>query len=648
MLAWLRLLVDPGDAGAVVRALARPPIELRSVDLARCVQIARRRKLDMVAALVAATESPQLPPEARERILALPQAAPRRRPPRWTRPGPTSSSTGSSTASGCAASSSSPPRPTSSSALVRLAQLGELAAPTSRRAPAGHRARVRPPMTAVAEAGLHDEEEARAGDAAATAPCAVLAMHAAQGREFRHVFVIGLQSARMPGARRQLNEPSPTRCCTSRCRGDTREAHVADDAPAAQRGDDARARGPRAGLRRALRARRAAAAVAVPGGGARRDGRRVGGARARSSSAPTRRCTRRSARCATSCCARLRATGGLLGELRLDTDLDIAHGTVRYLELVKLAALMARPDGQPLADALPQINARAAAGGHRRSSATCSRPARSTTCCSAPSPTRRPARARWPPARSRRWRRSCPRRGDGLLLSAGDIETYRTCPLKYKFARVFRIPSEPTLNQRFGILVHQVLERYHQSAGQTLDELLGLLDAGWRRGGFGTSDEERQLQSQGRRGAAALLRPPARGAGEPVWFEKAFTFRMGRTRCAAAWTASTGCPTATTSSSTTRPAGREAAAQLREDVQLSLYAVGAREAWGVRGVTPGLPLRPRRRQGPGAQRRDRPRLDRRDRQRGRGRHPGQGFEPTPSYAACSMCDYRIACPAAER
>ena len=26
----------------------------------------------------------------------------------------------------------------------------------------------------------------------------------------------------------------------------------------------------------------------------------------------------------------------------------------------------------------------------------------------------------------------------------------------------------------------------------------------------------------------------------------------------------------------------------------------------------------------------------------------QGFEPTPSYAACSVCDYRIACPAAER
>ena len=27
---------------------------------------------------------------------------------------------------------------------------------------------------------------------------------------------------------------------------------------------------------------------------------------------------------------------------------------------------------------------------------------------------------------------------------------------------------------------------------------------------------------------------------------------------------------------------------------------------------------------------------------------GQGFEPTPSFAACSVCDYRIACPAAEK
>ena len=25
----------------------------------------------------------------------------------------------------------------------------------------------------------------------------------------------------------------------------------------------------------------------------------------------------------------------------------------------------------------------------------------------------------------------------------------------------------------------------------------------------------------------------------------------------------------------------------------------------------------------------------------------QGFEPTPSFAVCSVCDYRLVCPAAE-
>ena len=90
-------------------------------------------------------------------------------------------------------------------------------------------------------------------------------------------------------------------------------------------------------------------------------------------------------------------------------------------------------------------------------------------------------------------------------------------------------------------------------------------------------------------------------------------------------------------------------AQLKEDVQLSLYAVGAREAWELDAAQQAywyvlddekVPVRARRR---------RPRLDHRD---GHWRSPrassSQGFEPTPSYAACSTCDFRIICPAAEK
>src|SRR5207249_5508912 len=67
VLAWLRLMADPGDSNAVVRALSRPPVELRPVDIARLTQLARRRKLDMVSGIEAALESPQLSPEGRDR-----------------------------------------------------------------------------------------------------------------------------------------------------------------------------------------------------------------------------------------------------------------------------------------------------------------------------------------------------------------------------------------------------------------------------------------------------------------------------------------------------------------------------------------------------------------------------------------------------
>ena len=49
VLAWMRLLADPSDSGAAVRALSRPPVDLHSVDIARLTQLARRRKLDMAA-----------------------------------------------------------------------------------------------------------------------------------------------------------------------------------------------------------------------------------------------------------------------------------------------------------------------------------------------------------------------------------------------------------------------------------------------------------------------------------------------------------------------------------------------------------------------------------------------------------------------
>ena len=152
--------------------------------------------------------------------------------------------------------------------------------------------------------------------------------------------------------------------------------------------------------------------------------------------------------------------GGRLGELRFDTDLDVSHAVVRYLELLKVAALIARPEGQSVAEGLRDVNVRIlqAVTAEQREIFTSS--ALDDYLLDAERDVRRRAQAiaaRDEPSLEP----FLPKRGEGVVLSASDIDTYRTCPLKYKFARVFRIPQEPTIHQRFGILVHQVLERFH-------------------------------------------------------------------------------------------------------------------------------------------------------------------------------------------
>jgi DNA helicase-2/ATP-dependent DNA helicase PcrA len=581
VLAWVRLLVDPHDAAAVVRALARPPVELRQVDLARVIALARRRKLDMVAALGAAIESPQIPPDARERIQhflrlrsAATEALDARRPDLLTR--------------------------------VVLGAAGE------------------------------ERERSRAG------------------------------------------------------RGDV--------------------------LEETLRMLREEVLASV---------------------------------------ARI---GGRLGELRLDTDLDISHGVVRYLELLKLAALVrrrgvvrqggearlgeeggeARLGEEGIVEALADINSRllAATTALQREIlqsspldeallAAVSRTGESGPEDDAATPAAPPAGTALPPAAGTAppppagapagalhderalaralaargepsLRPFLPRKGMGLALSASDIDTYRTCPLRYKFARVLRIPSAPTRNQRFGIVVHQVLERYHAAGDETLARLLDLLEASWRRSGFGNDEHERALHAKAR---AALERYHARLHGqdsEPVWFERQFSFRVGphqlrgrvdrvdrvRGRLddasghagAGGHAGASGHAGGEGGRSGTKGEGRpgggegwpgggeereeyelidyktsrpKTAAQLSDDIQLSLYALAARESWQLDATRQAYYYVLDDVKVPLSGERDAEWVTDTVLQVGEG-ILGQRFEPTPSPSACALCDYRIVCPAAER
>ena len=185
-----------------------------------------------------------------------------------------------------------------------------------------------------------------------------------------------------------------------------------------------------------------------------------------------------------------------------------------------------------------------------------------------------------------------PIRGGGLMLSATDIDVYRTCPLSYKFARVYTIPKEQTLQQRFGILLHQVLERYHSQLANeeaiagteairepTPDKLMTLFETGWRRHGFGDSNEERQLHEKA---VAALERYHERFAGDqgsPVWFERSFSFRIGPHLLRGRVDRVDRHPDGSYELIDYKTGRARTPSQLKDDIQLSLYQIGARESW---------------------------------------------------------------------
>jgi DNA helicase-2/ATP-dependent DNA helicase PcrA len=595
VLAWLRLLVEPQDAAAAVRALGRPPVELRQVDLARVVQIARRRRLDVVAALGAASESPQLAPQARERIERFQNLY------GWA----------------TAAIDSERAEAFVAGLIERL----------------GLRRRQ---LFAADEQDLED----RIAGLASLCELAKGFERASPGASARelaaHLTTVAARPALEPGPERPTFE-APAEPTAPEGAGERSGSEPSDSAARAR---DTRARRPLEeqpdpqGLREML------------------------------------------SRLRTEVLGDVTRIAERIGELRLDTDLDVSHGIVRYLELIKLAALVERdrdrdPDAAAidahlddtmsdaeLQIALADINARllAALTPLQReiyeSSPLDGLLVGASDGEDAQEQGARGTATSWAGALGPRGEPSLeaflPRRGEGLALSASDVVTYRGCPLRYKFARVLRIPVEQTLNQRFGIVVHQVLERYHGAEEQTLGLMMDLLDTAWRRAGLGEGELERRLRVKAR---AALVRYHERlreEASRPLWFERSFAFDLGPHHVRGRVDRVDALPDGGYELIDYKTGHAKTAAELRDDIQLSLYAIAAREAWQLESSKQAYYYLLDDRRVPVPRGEDGEQWVRETVLRVGEGIMAQDFEPTPSPAVCALCDYRIVCPAAER
>lgn len=623
LLAWIRLLLDGADAAAAVRALTRPPIGLPGADLARIVQVSRRKHVALADAARIALDGPGLEPRSRERAQEFLAMLDRHAP-----------------------------RMDDGDALALLRDL-VAALGLHRRQLAG----AGPDVRAVQRA-LRRVEAVAAGHVARRPDASAREVFAGVA-ELLDAGVLPREAGEAPSA------PGPSvqivGVRVEELHGvDVDELHLVGlDQPAVEALGEA-APEPLLGeepgepldrARRLLylamtRAReRLVLSVAGTDPAPLLDELAEGlGTTVESERSPVREEEQL-----------LEAAGALrdllshdiaraaagIDDLRLDGDLELTHAVARVLELIKVAALLGRdPQSSPLSEAIDSVNHQL-----RAAASPAQREVLDTSDLDARLIAGERITAEPPPEPS--LAAFLPRRGEGIALSATDISTYLACPLQYKYGRVLKVPRPQTVQQRFGIAVHQAIERYHAAGGGPLPKLLGLLDGAWRSGGLGYDDASLTFRGRAERALREYHARLALDPGEPVWVERPFEFRIGRHALRGRVDRVDRLPDGGYELIDVKTGPPREPGELQRDVQLALYDLAAREAWRIE---PSLRsyyyvLDDRKVQLPAGV--DADWVTQTVDEVGAGIEAEQ-FAPTPSDRACGWCDFRLACPAAER
>jgi len=171
------------------------------------------------------------------------------------------------------------------------------------------------------------------------------------------------------------------------------------------------------------------------------------------------------------------------------------------------------------------------------------------------------------------------------LLSYSSISTYETCPAKFRFQYEERVPRGTSPALSFGDSLHRALHRFHNRpvpVAPSLEELWRMLEDEWVADGFGDEGEERLYRQHAREVLARYHRENTHDFRIPAALEFNFHIEVD------------GIPLRGTIDRMDRlPGGGyeiidyktnrrlPPRAVIDRDLQLSIYALAAREVWGI-------------------------------------------------------------------
>jgi DNA helicase-2/ATP-dependent DNA helicase PcrA len=121
-----------------------------------------------------------------------------------------------------------------------------------------------------------------------------------------------------------------------------------------------------------------------------------------------------------------------------------------------------------------------------------------------------------------------------LLLSHKQVDDYQTCPLKYRYVHLLRVPILRHHTVVYGSTIHAVVEFYLKRRVEgnytSLENLLAEYDRKWLNQGFLTWEHQEARKAAGREALTRFWHQEEADGLKPTWVEKDFAFSVGNNR----------------------------------------------------------------------------------------------------------------------
>ncbi len=185
------------------------------------------------------------------------------------------------------------------------------------------------------------------------------------------------------------------------------------------------------------------------------------------------------------------------------------------------------------------------------------------------------------------WLSMAPGSDLSATLSASAVQRYETCPLQFKLEREWRIPGEVPAAMQYGATMHRVLRAYYDSVRfqrpMSQDALLAFFRDDLSEAGIQDRYQHQLYEAQGVQQLCDFLAGcEGIGAPEVLHTEEFFEVRIGSAVVIGRIDRIDKLPdgrVVITDYKTGKPQSQEDA---DESLQLSIYALAAREKWGYR------------------------------------------------------------------